>query len=242
MADTQYVTENRLTTEAYAAQRRTRQNVLVLSIPVVVLCSIAAPALGGIALVLMAFLYFTRQPDKIITAGANGEDIALKVLCQLPDSYAIFNQIDVPNAQSRTGVNEIDLLICGPTAIFVIEVKHNNGVIGCDETWHRWPITKTSRRGSTYEKEMRNPIGQVKKLVWLLSGYLKQQHAKPWIQGLVVFTNPNAELLHAGSLSVPVLRVDEVLSYIQNFQSRPNPFAQRAVKEIAILKSAHGAP
>jgi hypothetical protein len=237
MAETRYVTKNRLTAEAAAAQKRARWVVLILGLPVVAACTVVAPPLGGVAFVVVAIVYFTRTRDEIISAGAAGEDIALKALRNLPDSYVIFNQVDVPNQRSRTGLNEIDVLVCGPGAIFAIEVKHNNGLVQCDESSPDWIVTKTGRGGSLYEKGMRNPIAQIKKLVWLLSEYLKQHQAKPWIQGLVVFTNPDVQLLGAGPLSLPVLRTNELVSYIQNFTAGPkSAVMEKATHEIARLK------
>lgn len=86
---------------------------------------------------------------------------------------------------------------------------------------------------------MRNPIAQTKQLVWLLSEYLKKTNSKPWIQGVVVFTNPDATLEFDGQTSMPVLRGSELNEFLLSFQgnSRPEVLA-RAREQLIILRKA----
>jgi hypothetical protein len=249
MARTEHVIANRLRGEARAPWRSALLKALVCG-AVAIVASFAlgghllAPAISlGFAVFLVvllgfAVLFLARSARKqIVAAGAEGEDHAMSILQRLPDTYALFNQLDIPNSRSSRGVNEADVVVCGPSAIFVIEVKHNNGTIICDEQAPRWKVLKVGRRGGVYEKDMRNPIAQTKTLVWLLSEHLKKSRSKPWIQGVVVFTNPDAELQILGAPSVPVLRATELLDYIETYHgtSRPQILA-RSMAELAKLR------
>lgn len=192
------------------------------------------------ALICVAVFCLARgAPDPVLTAGAEGEDHAMSVLGRLSDKYTLFNQLDIPNPRSSTGVNEVDVVVHGPSAVFVIEVKNNNGKITVDEQAQQWNVQKVGRKGGEYEKEMRNPIAQVKNLVWLLSEHLKKDNAKPWVQGIVVFSNSAADLQIHGAPSVPVLRADQLLQFIESFNgnSRPDVLARAEVELVKLRRS-----
>jgi hypothetical protein len=212
MANLSYVTSNRLTEESNNIQYRKRKVVLYAGVPSALAAFMYSTPLGWIVLIVAAVLFIGQKGDDVIASGANGEDVTLDLLKRLPDTYTIFNQVDIPSEKSRTGVVEADLVVVGQNAIFVIEVKHNNGEIMCDESNHQWSITKTGRGGSQYGKEMRNPVKQVKNQVWLLGEYLKTQKAKPWIQPIVLFSHPAVSLCRSKDHSVPVLTASELLA------------------------------
>lgn len=147
------------------------------------------------------------------------------------------NQVNLPNPRSSTGVNEADFIVIGPEAIFLIEVKHNNGTIHGNEQDREWLVEKVGRAGGEYTKTMRNPIGQAKKLVWLLGEYLKAKGAKPWIQGVVVFTHPTVQLELVNSATVPVLTSPALVNYLGSFRSTARPdIMDKALDHIARLK------
>ena len=247
MAQTEYVVANKLHKQANAATAINRPIAIVLFVlAVLAFLLIKENLLPPIILGGAAIFFLLRSgPDDVLVAGAVGEDQAMQILTDLPDSFILFNQLDIPNAKSSTGVNEADIVVCGPTAIFVIEVKNNNGTIVCDETSPQWKVAKVGRKGGEYEKEMRNPIAQTKQLVWLLGEQLKKVNAKPWIQGVVVFTNPAVVLEFNGRTSMPVLRSSELKDFLISFQgnSRPEVLARAKEQLIAIRKSgtAHDA-
>lgn len=238
MANISYVTSNRLTDESKSIQSRKRKTVLVVGLPLVLAAFVYNVGVGWLALVVTIFVLASQRGDDVIKAGAKGEDYALKILKKLPDSFTIFNQVDIPSEKSRTGVVEADLIISGPSTVFVIEVKHNNGEINCDEASSQWSVRKTGRGGTKYGKEMRNPVKQVKSQAWLLGEYLKSKKAKPWIQPIVLFTNPDAVLKRSSEQSVPVLKASEVANYIKAFQPRSDrPVKVATVQALAALKA-----
>ena len=172
-------------------------------------------------------------------AGDVGEDMALDGLKKLPDSFTIDNQVDIPNEKSRTGFNEADLIVVGPSAIFVVEVKHNNGHITGSDSDKEWGVRKVGRGGTAYSKTMRSPVSQVKKLVWLLSEDLKKNHSRAWVQGVVLFSNRDAEVSVTNSSNVPVLRNQDIVDYIQSYKAKSTiSNIGKVTNNIAKLKAA----
>ncbi|MFV9689811.1 MAG: hypothetical protein ACNY01_02455 [Desulfobacteria bacterium] len=65
--------------------------------PLVLLCGVIHPAAMVISLGILILVYRSYRDDVILRAGAEGEDIALDMLKQLPEKYTIFNQVNIPN-------------------------------------------------------------------------------------------------------------------------------------------------
>jgi hypothetical protein len=245
MAITQFLTANVLLKRAKAPNARYQFIVLCVGTLLSITCFVLTDVWYGLIGLVLTGLLSTLVPidtdaSAKYLAGAAGEEYALSLLKQLPDSFTVFNQIHLPNRRSSIGSNEADLIVCGPNAIFVIEVKHNNGSIVCDEQHTQWKISKIGRKGTGYTTQMRNPISQVKLLSWLLSEYLKKNDVKPWVQGLVLFTHPKVNLKNLNrATSLPVIQPHQLLNYIQSFQAKINlkPLTlSHAVNAIAYLR------
>ena len=236
MADISGVTENRLIREAAAAVSRKRLGIggaglcLVLGVGIAVSpFGVAASGLVALVGVIVSLtLVFSVAPDPVLLAGARGELLALDELKRLPGTYHVFNQVDIPNERSRTGVNEADLVVTGPNAVFVIEVKHNGGRVSGGAGDREWLVQKSGRRGGQYEKTMRNPVLQVQQLVRLLAAQLAgfearrrdRRRGRPWVQGIVVFTNDAVGLDIDRGMDVPCLRLHHLCEYILRFPAR----------------------
>jgi hypothetical protein len=221
MAITNYVLENKLHKQARATTTTSKVIGVILSmLAVAAYVRLEGNIWPSVVLVVLAIYFFNRSgSNHIISSGAVGEDYAMAILSHLPDNFTLLNQLDIPNDKSKTGVNEADVVVCGPNAIFVIEVKNNNGTISCDEDSQRWHVAKVGRAGGEYEKDMRNPIKQTKNLVWLVNEYLKRANSKVWVQGIVLFTNPEASLEIYGKTTLPILIPSELLDFITSFQA-----------------------
>ncbi|MES1927403.1 nuclease-related domain-containing protein [Salinisphaera sp. T31B1] len=120
--------------------------------------------------------------------GYRGEIAAVrKISGVLPDGYALFNQVAVPNSWSRTGATEIDAIVVGPTGVTVIEIKSNIGtVIAGGARDQSWPVQKIGRRGTVYYTQMRNPVRQVTGQARALRQYLGTRDISVWVNTLVV--------------------------------------------------------
>lgn len=220
MADSSFITKNNLTVEV-GNQKKFKQKVtLIFGGTVAVLALFVALEAAIIILVLTAIVWLLCSGSETLKAGAIGEDLCIDTLLNLPDNYTIFNQVNVPNIKSKTGFNEADVIVVGPQSVFVVEVKHNNGSISGGVDDRDWTVQKVGRGGTAYEKSMRNPISQVKKLVWLLSEEFKKTKNRVWIQGVVVFSNSTCDVNVESNDNVPVLQLHELTKYISEYTSR----------------------
>lgn len=220
MANLDYVTSNKLTLEADEQKQASRKGVMIVGLMIAFGTLFIHPLASAVILVFTFLSWVSQNGSKTLRAGAVGEDITMNVLSHLPDAYTLYNQVDLPNEKSRTGFNEADIIVMGPDTVFVIEVKHNNGSISGAEIDREWHVQKVGRGGTPYSKTMRNPIAQVKKLVWLLSDGFKKKNSRAWVQGIVVFSNQEADVTVTRSGNVPVLGLPQLNQYILSYDSK----------------------
>lgn len=231
MADTQYITANNLKDSS----RQTKGIILAVGVPAAVVFIALFPQIWFFALLLVfvPFLNFGTTEE----FGAKGEDATLEILKQLPDSYTLFNQVKVPNEESRDGTTELDFIVVGPNGVFAVEVKHNNSTIYGNETAKEWRVLKIGRGGTPYTKIIRNPVKQVKKQIWALSSFLKAKKHKVWVEGMVFLSNPNSRLEFEGESSIPIIQQNGLVEHIQNCKPRYIPSdIQRVIRNIAEIK------
>lgn len=149
--------------------------------------------------------------------GRIGEDTVIKILKSLDDSCYLVNDIVLPSSKGN-----IDHVLLTPKGIFAIETKHWDGKIICngDEWWRRYKIGFL--RSMDFKTDG-SPSRQVKSNSFKLSEFIKSGvfHGtfRVWVEGLVVFTNPNATL-ELKDPSVRILRSSELIDHIKNYRSR----------------------
>ncbi|MCR4674270.1 MAG: NERD domain-containing protein, partial [Lachnospiraceae bacterium] len=73
-------------------------------------------------------------------------------------------------------------------------VKNLHGVLSGDEESYDWLQTKSSSGGEFYQKTIKNPIKQVKRQIYILSGLLKRKNLDTWIEGYVFFVERNCPI------------------------------------------------
>ena len=129
--------------------------------------------------------YYLGNFFKLIS-GAKGESVAKKYMEKLPADYHVFENIHLQNEDAEC---EVDLLVIGENGIFAVEVKNHNGKISGDINDRYWEQEKTGRQGGVYTKNIKNPIRQVKRSVYILSQILERNQLRSWITPLVLFTN-----------------------------------------------------
>jgi hypothetical protein len=111
-----------------------------------------------------------------------------------------------------------------------------------DEASKNWGQHKVGRKGGKYSKSFYSPVKQVNTHVYRLSSYLKQQGAGGWVQGMVFFSNPQAEI-NVISQSTPVFDYqngkNQMVSYIMDFIKQMLSEEQRRRIEDILLSSVH---
>ena len=148
-----------------------------------------------------------------------------KVLSGLPDSYSVFNNVCINEAQ-------IDHVVVGSNGVFVVMNRSVRGVIHCDENTKTWEIEKKGRNGGNYTSQMGNPVKKLKWQIHTLSKYLKDNECSVWVDGCVYFSNFDSDLLNAPSDCFDSDR--EVVEFIINYvpKKRINPKLINKVKDL----------
>jgi len=174
----------------------------------------------GIIFIVISIYFFIKSDQ--YKKGKSGETLVEENLQKLSDDYYLINDVMLPGSYGN-----IDHIILGPNGIFVIESKNYDGKIICNgDEWHRHyegGLT-ISVRGRPYWKlgkdyDIGSPSKQVKRKAIKLKQFIQKTFKKTiWVEGIVVFTNPNAKL-ELNNPTVPVLKVEEVYNFIKNKKS-----------------------
>ena len=160
-------------------------------------------------------------------SGSWGERKALSKLSDgLSDAYHVFVNIKVHEKM------ESDLVVVGPNGVFIVEVKSLKGKIEGGEKDKFWTLHKVGRRGGEYSKSIKNPLGQLRRNIFILSQYLKLEKCSAWIDGMVLFSNSDTEWLEAvpeKCLCKPAL----VPQYISQYVPR-RPLSEAQISKIVV--------
>jgi len=162
------------------------------------------------------------------SGGLQGEQITIESLQNLPDSYYLINDVNLPN-----GYGNIDHIVLGSNGIFVIETKNFEGEIRCEgDIWYQYKDTWEIPE----EYEIKSPSKQVKGNALKLKQYIESKNIfnkslKLWVEGVVVFTHDNV-ILHCDDSTVPVFKVNQLCNYIRNKKSRVK-FSSQELEEVA---------
>ena len=138
----------------------------------------------------------TPYPDpsyderEIYRAGEEGEYLAasaIKSILFKDDWHTCNFEFSVDGREA-----ECDILVVNTNGIFIFEVKSFSGsLFGC-ETDDTWEKVKESDGGNLYSKEIKNPIKQVRRQIWLLKKLLGSYGIYDfWIDGYVLLVNAN---------------------------------------------------
>lgn len=158
-------------------------DILVLTLGILVLFILFV---GIIALRKGRFKYVSEEKR----AGRYGEQIAKRVIeGVLNEKDSLLTNVSVSFNGKET---EIDNVIVNNRGVFIIEVKNYNGVLTGSEDEFRWTKDKLTPAGNYYRTTVKNPIKQVKRQVYILSGFLKDQGIKVWIEGFAFLVNGNS--------------------------------------------------
>ena len=118
-----------------------------------ILCAVAGavlPVFFGVAAVFM-IIGVTRGgsfgPDRAERAGLAGEVATANFIAKFPDSFSGFQNLNVTYEGKKS---ELDMVVVGPTGVYIIETKNHNGHIQGNFESHDWVQFKTGRAGGQY--------------------------------------------------------------------------------------------
>lgn len=123
-------------------------------------------------------------------AGRRGEHFASRLISEVLDERDILlTNVTLSYDGKRT---ELDNVIVNNRGVFIIEVKNYSGMLIGEEDDFEWVKNKVTDAGNIYQKTVKNPIPQVKRQIYILSGRLKQRKLDVWVEGYVFFVERNS--------------------------------------------------
>ncbi|MCX5814142.1 MAG: nuclease-related domain-containing protein [Proteobacteria bacterium] len=190
------------------------------------------PAMGIIPAV--AGLFITRDQMKkrsICKTGLAGEEaLGIYLKNTLPDEYTAFYNVPVEHGDID------DCLLMGPGGLYAIEVKNHKGVITYSD--NAWRQVKTGRGGTSYTGNIKNPSFQLIKNIRWLNRYFQRKDIKIWIQGIIVFTHPDAILSVDNLKTVKAVKLEDLGKTIINDNVLPPLLQQKTETHILQLMAA----
>ena len=123
-------------------------------------------------------------------AGRHGERIATHVISEvLNGNDVLFTNVCLSYEGKET---ELDNVIVNNRGVFIVEVKNYNGVLSGDEDDFYWDKSKYTDSGNFYQKQVKNPIKQVKRQVYILKSILQQNGIDVWVEGYAFLLERNS--------------------------------------------------
>ena len=126
---------------------------------------------------------------------------------------------------------KLDYVVINNNGIFIFEVKNFSGKLVGNEDDQYWNKYKISSGNKEYIKEIRNPIKQLKREIYLLKEYLKYYGVDLWIEGYVLFVNMNSPVESEYTIN-DQSEIDDILHLRRNQALTKNQIE----KIISILK------
>jgi hypothetical protein len=195
----------------------------------------ALVGIGGLGVVIAALVAISRatatvHKRAVYGYGEEGERFLQQALRSiLDDRYIAFWGFP----RSRGG--DVDAVVVGPSGVFAIEAKHHNGDIQYTEGG--WRQVKTGRGGTAYFGDnFGNPGAQTMGGVHDLKAFLEQKNIKTFIHGVLVFTNPEANLyIEKDTKALSVCHIVDLESLFASDGGRPLPSKKQEVIEHILL-------
>ena len=123
-------------------------------------------------------------------AGRRGEAVATNAIKSvLRDGDLLFTNVEVP-FDNRPA--ELDNVIVNQYGVFIIEVKNYKGRLYGTEDDYEWKKYKDDEYGNTFEKNVKNPIKQVKRQIYILAKYLDYYGSRVWVDGYALLIHGNS--------------------------------------------------
>lgn len=148
-----------------------------------------------IILAIALCVYIGRKTHEIPIrrAGRKGEELVTDIIESVlrPGDRLLTNvKLEFDDKEA-----ECDNIIVNQYGVFIIEVKNYVGKLYGDEDDFEWTKRKTTDAGNVYEKEVKNPIRQVKRQTHILAKYLDYYGCDVWVEGRAYLVNNNSPVI-----------------------------------------------
>lgn len=123
-------------------------------------------------------------------AGRHGEEIAVEIISRvLKEGDHLLTNIEIAYDGRRA---EMDCIVVNKFGVFIFEVKNYSGQLVGDEDDYEWQKVKITDSGNMYAKQVKNPIRQLKRQIYLLAHYLQDHRIRVWVEGCVILLHQNS--------------------------------------------------
>ncbi|MEY8393076.1 nuclease-related domain-containing protein [Lachnospiraceae bacterium 45-W7] len=123
-------------------------------------------------------------------AGRHGEEIAAEMIHQvLKEDDRLLTNIEISYNGKKA---EMDSIVVNRFGVFIFEVKNYRGQLIGNEDDYEWQKIKITGAGNMYVKQVRNPIRQLKRQVYLLAHYLQEYRIRIWVEGYAILLHQNS--------------------------------------------------
>ena len=131
---------------------------------------------------------FHEAPEKL--AGLRGERVATNAIKKvLREDDCLLTNVSVSFDEKDT---ELDNIVINKYGVFIIEVKSYKGRLHGMEDDYEWKKYKDDGYGNTFVKDVKNPIRQVKRQIYILAKHLQYYGIDVWVEGYVLFVKGNS--------------------------------------------------
>ncbi len=132
-------------------------------------------------------------------AGRRGEKAAIKAIQSvLREDDLLFTNVEISFEDKPA---ELDNVVVNSYGVFIIEVKNYRGRLYGNEDDYKWKKYKDDGYGNTFVKDVRNPIKQVKRQVYVLAKYLEYYGSHVWVEGYAMLMQGNSPVKSAYIIS-----------------------------------------
>lgn len=128
--------------------------------------------------------------------GIKGERDTAALIERLPDGYYGIQNATVSFEGKQS---EIDMIVVGPSGVFIVESKSRNGQITGDYDARYWTQHKVGRGGTPYSSDFYSPVKQVGTHVYRLAHFLRSRGMGVNIEGAVYMSSDNSEVFLSGT-------------------------------------------
>ena len=134
-----------------------------------------------IVVVFWKIMKYYIGKGKAFFHGSMGEYKVLQEFKNLPNEYHLFVGVRVHERM------ESDLVIVGPSGVFLVEIKNYVGNIEGTASDSHWIL----RKGRKHAKKLDNPLRQQKRNRFIVSQYLRMEGCSVWVESCTLFPNVN---------------------------------------------------
>ncbi|MBM7615071.1 nuclease-related domain-containing protein [Alkaliphilus hydrothermalis] len=135
--------------------------------------------------------------------------------------YSILPAIELSDA-NRQGYS--DYIVISPKGIFNIRILDFEGTISGMENDQLWSYTQVLNPYDTINKTIENPVDPHKRTQRIIEDLLEKNYIK-YIPIQSIFVINNHDAIFESDTNIPVVKVKDLYSFIEEYQDRSNMFS-----------------